>query len=129
MSNKKLQKICYYAYSLYLVQFGRRIAPAHFEAWVHGPVSREIYNNYKSYGWKDIPQNKEFLIVDNTIYKFAENIWEQYGSFSAEELERMTHKELPWLNARKGLKDYESSDIEIDDNDIIAHFSKEKTYS
>ena len=49
MSNKKIQKICYYAYSWYLTLYGEQLAPFQFEAWVHGPVSRELYHYYKSY--------------------------------------------------------------------------------
>ena len=32
---------------------------AQFQAWVHGPVIPEIYSEYKTYGFRDIPK-KEF---------------------------------------------------------------------
>ena len=124
MSNKKLQKICYYAYCWYLVLYGRQLAPLEFEAWVHGPVSRELYNNYKNYGWSDIPQYFGVVMVAPEICDFAEDIWDRYGHFSADELETMTHKETPWIKAREGYKYYEPSDVLLDDRDIIEFYSK-----
>lgn len=96
MSNKKIQKICYYAYSWYLTLYGEQLAPFQFEAWVHGPVSRELYHYYKSYGWSDIPQYHGLVMVDNETVAFARKIWTLYGSYSADELEQMSHKEYPW---------------------------------
>lgn len=126
MSNKKLQKICYYVYSWYLVKYNKRIAPTHFEAWVHGPVSREIYNEYKQYGWDLIPQYNGFLPIDEEIIAFARTIWNQYGRYTADELEKMSHEELPWIKARQGLREYEPSNKILDDQDIKAYFSKQR---
>ena len=128
MSNKKIQKICYYAYSWYLTLYGKQLAPFQFEAWVHGPVSRELYHCYKSYGWSDIPQYHGLVMVDNETVAFARKIWTLYGSYSADELEQMSHKEYPWQVARGTCRYYESSDTLLDDDDIIAYFSKNKDF-
>ena len=122
MSNKKLQKICYYIYSWYLTLYNHKIAPLKFEAWVHGPVSRELYNQYTEYGWEDIPQYKGFLLAASNTIEFAKLIWDVYGHYTADELEAMTHLEQPWLNARKGYKKFDSSDVQLNDNDIISFF-------
>ncbi|MBS1456852.1 MAG: DUF4065 domain-containing protein, partial [Clostridium sp.] len=60
MSNKKLQKICYYIYSWYLTLYNHKIAPLKFEAWVHGPVSRELYNQYKNMAGRISHNIKDF---------------------------------------------------------------------
>lgn len=125
MSNKKLQKICYYAYSWYLTLYGKRIAPLEFEAWVHGPVSRELYNYYKQYGWNDIPQHYGYVMAEPEVSVFAAKIWRRYGDYSADDLEHMTHQELPWKKAREGYKDYEPSDVLLEDSDIMTYFSKQ----
>lgn len=122
MSNKKIQKICYYAYSWYLVLYDEKLAPLQFEAWVHGPASRELYHYYKEYGWNDIPQFSGFLMVDKETIAFAKKIWEMYGYYSADELESLTHEELPWKSARVGFKSYEPSDILLNDDDIKSYF-------
>ena len=53
MSPKKLQKILYYAYAWTLAllnddeeHLNNRLFDSKFEAWVHGPVNREIYNRF-----------------------------------------------------------------------------------
>jgi len=129
MSNKKLQKICYYVYAWYLALYNQKIAPIEFEAWVHGPVSRELYNYFKNYGWNDIPQHYGFILADNATITFAEKIWDMYGSYSADDLEKMTHTELPWKNARTGYKYYESSDVLLKDEDIKTYFCSLKEYT
>ena len=43
MSHKKLQKLCYYAQAWYLANYGKPLMPNRFEAWVHGPVSPDLY--------------------------------------------------------------------------------------
>ena len=63
MSNKKLQKLCYYAYCWYIVFYNdielitkenmgdiRVLCSEPFQAWIHGPVSPQLYQRYKSYG-------------------------------------------------------------------------------
>lgn len=52
VSNKKLQKLVYYAYSWYLVLFNDNVKNLEnkffenkFEAWVHGAVYPELYRN------------------------------------------------------------------------------------
>ncbi len=57
-SHKKLQKLSYYVYSWYLTLYGEKIADVNFEAWVHGPVSPEIY----SFGIK-IMDGKTYLNI------------------------------------------------------------------
>ena len=56
MSNKKLQKLCYYAYCWYIVFYNdvefitkenigdiRVLCSEPFQAWIHGPVSPQLY--------------------------------------------------------------------------------------
>lgn len=127
MSNKKLQKICYYMYSWYLAIYERKVADVQFEAWVHGPVSREIYNMYKRYGWENIPSYQGFLAVNEQLIEFAKDIWCVYGKYSADQLESFTHAELPWKKAREGYGSYESSEVLLDDKDIYAYFNRKYT--
>lgn len=124
MSNKKLQKICYYMYSWYLAIYERKVADVQFEAWVHGPVSREIYNMYKKYGWENIPSYQDFLPVNEELIDFAKGIWKVYGKYSADQLESFTHTELPWKNAREGYNTFESSEVLLNDKDIYDYFNK-----
>lgn len=121
-SPKKLQKLCYYVYSIYLKEYNEKIAYVYFEAWVHGPVSPEIYNIYKIYGWNNIPQYNGFIDINDTVYKRVEQIVQKYIVYDAQYLEEMTHSEAPWQIARKGYSKYEPSNVLINDDDILEYY-------
>lgn len=121
-SHKKLQKLSYYVYSLYLKRYGEKIADVYFEAWVHGPVSPEIYQMYKNYGWECIPQYNGNICVNDIVYMRISNIVKEYIRYSADELEEMTHREEPWKQARIGCSKYESSRNLIEDEQILSYY-------
>ena len=122
-SPKKLQKLAYYAYSWYLVISDDDLSDISFQAWVHGPVNPDIYQAYKHYGWNEIPIHVTSLSNNSLIYRVCKKVVKLYGPYSADELEAMTHKETPWINARKGVGDYEPSNTELSVNDIKQYFS------
>lgn len=133
MSHKKLQKMCYYAYAWFLVFFNdyesasthlSTLCPAGFEAWVHGPVCSELYRYYKGFGWSDIPVSEESVVFPKDMTDLLEQVWHTYGSFSADQLEQLTHSEMPWIAARKGKKSDEPSTERIDDHLIFQYYLK-----
>jgi len=110
MSHKKLQKLCYYAEAWYLALYNSPLFKnCHFQAWVHGPVCPDLYEQYKNYGWADIPQNPNKPEVDPDTDEFLEIVYATYGEFSGHQLEDITHNETPWIEARKGLEEWEPS--------------------
>ncbi|WP_051585896.1 Panacea domain-containing protein [Caldanaerobius polysaccharolyticus] len=111
MTHKKLQKLCYYAQAWHLALYnGERLFDANFEAWIHGPVCRELYNVYKVYGWDDIPKENSIPSnIDEETYEFLKVVFNTYGDFTGDELEKLTHTELPWKEAREGLEEWEPS--------------------
>lgn len=123
VSNKKLQKLSYYVYSWYLTIYGRKIADARYEAWEHGPVCRRLYNKYKKHGWNVIPKYEGFVLANDEEIQFIQSVISIYGDYTADELERMTHLESPWLNARAELEKSGLSDVFISDSDIMECYS------
>ena len=120
MTPKKLQKLCYYYKAWGLALYDEDLLPtAEFQAWVHGPVCPELYQEYKDYGWNEIPQyvGTLFAFTDKEI-EVLESIWLTYGDMSANALEAQTHKESPWRNARIGLGEFESSEEPIKNDDM-----------
>ncbi len=121
MTQKKLQKLCYYAQGLYGAITGKKLFKDELEAWIHGPVSPVLYYKYKPYGYNNIPkrtstkQNKDLHDILIEIYRI-------YGGLDGDQLEALTHKEEPWRNARKGLKPYEPSNEIISFEDIKSFF-------
>ena len=47
MSHLKLQKLIFYCDAYCLAYFDKELVTDQFEAWVHGPVSRKVYNSLK----------------------------------------------------------------------------------
>ena len=126
MSNKKLQKLCYYAQAWYLALNNEPLFDEDFEAWIHGPVCPPLYHLYKHNGYGNITTNQgipNVIANDEYLTNFIENIYEMYGNMSGNELENLSHKEYPWINARRGLKDWESSNNTISRNDMINYYT------
>ena len=105
--SKKLQKLCYYmqAWS-YAINDGP-FFEGDFEAWVHGPINRELWERIKSIAWKAITVN-DFSAADKVDFSEQETrllqlVWDTYGEFSGFELETLTRNELPWQEQRVGL--------------------------
>ncbi|WP_419877709.1 Panacea domain-containing protein [Brevibacillus centrosporus] len=123
MSHKKLQKLCYYAYSWYLTLYGDNLFRNNFEAWVHGPVDTQLYRDYKSFGWQEIPEKLEHGL-EEVLYEFVVEVYESYGHLDADELERLTHTEAPWLVARGGIPEFVPCNSPIRDEIIRQFYSR-----
>lgn len=121
VSNKKLQKLAYYVYAWYMTIYGSKIANIEFEAWQHGPVCRRLYNQYRCYGWNIIPPYRGFVLADDEKIRFIQGVLSIYGDYSADELERMTHNELPWIEARTA----QVMDAVISDAAIQKYYSEQ----
>lgn len=131
MSPKKLQKMVYYAYSWTLALLNEdvndlryRLFNDRIEAWVHGPVVPSLYQEYRRFGWNDIPQ------TDNERFSFTlqeqhilNRVWAIYGSKSADELELMSHGDEPWKKARGNKGPFVSCDTALSDIAIFQYFS------
>ena len=47
MSHLKLQKLLFYCDAYHLAYFEQELVNDEFEAWVHGPVCRKVYDSFK----------------------------------------------------------------------------------
>lgn len=104
ITNLKLQKLVYYAQAWYLANFGEPLFDADFQAWVHGPVIPDLYQAYKALGFS--PINVDIKLEDvkkeisEDLIEFLNEVAKVYMPFGAYQLELMTHKEEPWIEAR-----------------------------
>ena len=124
ISPLKLQKLVYYAQAWSLVFQNQPIFPEPIEAWVHGPVVYKVWSAYKNYKYSAIPEPEETLadFTDAQI-EVLDEVWSAYGELSAKHLEQLTHSELPWLNARKGLNAGEKSNQTISHEDMKSYYA------
>lgn len=102
MSHKKLQKLCYFSQAWYLANYGEPLVPNRFEAWVHGPVSPDLYYKYKGWGWEKIPVSDRQSCFRKNVNGFLSQVFDVYGGYTEDELEVITQKEFPWQKARNG---------------------------
>lgn len=127
ITNKKLQKLLYYAQAWSLVLRDKKLFEEKIEAWVHGPAIRDIYVEYKKFGFnpikKKIPETSLNKISGDTL-EFLESVWSVYGGLDAGYLEMLTHNESPWQEAREGLQGSENSENEISIETMKRFYSK-----
>lgn len=112
ITSLKLQKLVYYAQAWYLANFDRPLFKDDFEAWAHGPVHPGLYHSYKHFGWDALPP-QDGALPPVALREFLRKIYESYGQLGAKRLERLTHQELPWKEARSGLSPEAASNNRI----------------
>lgn len=126
MTNKKLQKLCYYSQAWYCTLFpGRKLIDGDFEAWIHGPVHPKLYRWFSAYGWSEIPLQKNIdAVTDSSITEFLDTIFNTFAQYTADQLEAMTHAEKPWKEARQGYNDDEPCENVISIQSMVDFYSK-----
>lgn len=113
LTNLKLQKLLYYAQAWHLAIEDKPLFGEDFEAWVHGPVLPSQYQRFKRFTWKPIMSPIEKPVLASSIERHLDEILAVFGTDSAIALERMTHSEAPWKEARGSLAEHESSCTKI----------------
>lgn len=100
ITHLKLQKLLYYAQAWSLVLLKKPMFKEEIQAWMHGPVVPEVYEEYSKYGYKEIPQPNECPNITREFEEVLEDVVETYGIYQAKYLEALTHSERPWIEAR-----------------------------
>lgn len=98
----KLQKLAYYCQAWSLVWEDRPIFQEDFQAWANGPVSPDLYERHRG----------TYVIAGDFLSEFAKfdfndadkhtmsQVLAFYGNKEPFYLSELTHKELPWREAR-----------------------------
>jgi len=122
-----LQKLLYYSQGFYKTFYNEFLFADDCEAWVHGPVYKEIYFKYRDYGYNPIEDKSiefENINLTEAEEELLDSIIDNFGCYSAKTLERMAHSERPWRFTRKNLKPEEKSN-KIIRKDLIADYFKD----
>lgn len=100
MTHLKLQKLLYYCQGFAIIILGQPLFENKIEAWLHGPVVVDVYDQYKSFGGNIITVNDEVEIeLTDDEKDLIDEVYSVYGQFSAWSLRNLTHNEPTWLNA------------------------------
>jgi uncharacterized phage-associated protein len=124
----KLQKLLYYSQSWNLAINKKRLFEGMFQAWVHGPVNRAVYDRfiddksmYSSVSQTDAAYGFNNLAEQDKSH--INNVLEVYAPYSGNQLEELTHQEEPWQEARKGYKPSERCEVLISEQLMQEYYS------
>lgn len=105
LSLLKLQKLLYYTQAWYLVHHhGNPLFREDFEAWVHGPVCRAVYNRfcdkYRLYDTVNLEDAAHTITLSCDDLEFINEVLDVYAHYTGSQLEQLTHQERPWRETR-----------------------------
>jgi uncharacterized phage-associated protein len=131
--NLKMQKLLFLSYGLHLSLYNQKLYGCSNLAWKLGPVVKEVYDEFKTYGSGTIktnavlqiePENEETYFPEFPMDFENEKmsiiaICKYYGdNNSASELVNLTHSMDSWKNA------YARTSKEIFDDEILKDFKE-----
>lgn len=122
MTAMKLQKLVYYSQAWSLVWDERPLFGERIEAWANGPVVPDLYQKHRRHfeirSWPFGKSQGLSAAERETI----DAVLDGYGDKPSQWLSDLTHRELPWLEARHGLSPGERG------NRVITHRAMAEYY-
>ena len=134
MSHLKLQKLLFYCEAYHLAVFDKPLIAEDFEAWVHGPVCRAVYDQLKdtsilhsdiSFDGKSNPEEAIQAALTSDQLELVTFVLDDLSKWKSLELERATHHEKPWMNARVGYGSADRCEVKIS-KALMASFYREE---
>ena len=119
-----MQKALYYIQGFFFAFYKKFIFSEDCQAWVHGPVYRDVYFRYRNYSFDPIKKAENF---DDSVFPSSEkaiydSVITNICCYSGKVLERFTHTETPWITTRGDLPINAPSDKIIDKSLIGDYF-------
>lgn len=122
----KLHKLLYFVQRESIAITGTPMFTEKFEGWKYGPVSCVVRNCYTKDGLYDSEREISEISPENAY--ITKNILLQYGVYESWKLSELSHKELSWRNARKGLLPEENGSRILLIDDIKKDAEKVRPY-
>lgn len=123
-----LQKILYFIQGVYSALYGKPIFEEDCRAWLHGPVYPEVYELFRDFKYNPI-DDARFALLDGTVDALTEEekkvidlVVNTFGMYGGKVLERITHNEAPWKEARKGYGDRIPSNVLLPKEHIMKYY-------
>lgn len=96
-----LQKLLYFNQGIHLALYGKPMFAEECEAWVHGPVYREVYDLFRDFKYNPI-DDARFAVLEGASEKLTEEerrvidlVVNTFGMYGGKVLEKITHNEEP----------------------------------
>ncbi len=119
----KLQKLVYYSQAWALVWDDEPLFKEPIQAWINGPIVPELYRVHRG-----LFKISHLKIGDSSNLSYNQkdtinHILDYYGDKNSQWLSDLTHLEIPWQEARKGLSSYKRGHKEITHASMAEYYS------
>ena len=120
----KLHKLLYYSQAWSLVWDERPLFPARIEAWANGPVVPSVYRLHRGSYYVESPWPLgDRHNLDDDERETIDAVLLKYGGKSSQWLSELTHRERPWIDARRGLGPLDPGDREITQSAMAEYYN------
>ncbi len=104
ITTMKLEKEVYYCQAWALAWDEKPLFDEDFQAWANGPVCPELFQKHKGQFVvnEDLFQELEDYHFEKDEIETMDAVLDYYGDKEPQWLSELTHKELPWKEARAG---------------------------
>jgi uncharacterized phage-associated protein len=120
MAQLKLQKLLYFCQAASWAWRHGPLFADRIEAWSNGPVVVSFWRNHPYEGVINaVPEGNN--IEDRHIQSLIDAVYSHFGHYEPEQLSDMTHRERPWLDARRGLAEGQRGSVAITD-EAMQHY-------
>jgi len=106
-----LQKLLYFIQGVYSALYGKALFQEECRAWIHSPVYPEVYELFSDFKYNPI-DDARFAMLDGAADALTKEekdvvdlVVNTFGMYGGKMLEKITHNEDPWKEARKGYGD------------------------
>lgn len=123
-----LQKLLYFIQGISYALYNQPMFAEDCEAWAHGPVYPEVYDLFRDFKYNPI-DDARFAIFEGTTDELTDEdrkaidlVINTFGLYGGKAMERITHNEVPWRNARRGFGENIPSNEPITKESIKSYY-------
>lgn len=120
----KLQKLLYFSQRESFAVTGEPLFKEALKGWRYGPVSRKVRSVFTENEGINVKTKK----ISNDSAYIVRNVIYTYGEYASWKLSQLSHQELSWKNARRGLSPEENGNKTIKLEDIKKDAEKVRPY-
>lgn len=124
MTTMKLQKLTYYCQAHSLAIRGEALFANDFEAWANGPVCASLYGYHRGQFIISKLHAGDSRRLNLDDKRLVEQVCAALSFCSADELIERTHREEPWLRARKDVLPDERSNSVISKQSMLDYYCR-----
>jgi uncharacterized phage-associated protein len=123
MDEMKMHKLMYFAQRESLMEYGHTLFSAKFYGWKFGPVLYDVRKEYREeYPFSDCTDD-----LSDEERELVDNVLDRYGSMKSWKLSALSHGELSWMQARRGLEADTNGNVQMKVKTMRVDAAREKT--